>query len=188
MPPLWPCFWMYQICFSYFGTSSFSVSVSSDLSWNKHVDNTVKEATTSFNFLKWNLHGCHTGVKDLCYKPLLRPILEYFSCVWGPYSQRKFNKLEMVQRRAAWFVKGEYEKTSSVTSMLTDLHWNILHERRMQVKSAMLYRTVHNLVAIPVTPFHIPVRTSRGNSMKFFIPQSTVNSHLYSFFPSTIGI
>ena len=37
------------------------VTVSSDLSWNKHVDNTVKKATTSLNFLKRNLHGCPTG-------------------------------------------------------------------------------------------------------------------------------
>ena len=149
---------------------------------------TVKKATKSLNFLKRNLHGCPSGVKDQCYKSLVRPILEYSSCVWDLHTQRNVNKLEMVQRRAARFVKGDYERTSSVTSMLTDLHWNILQERRMQVKSAMLYRIVHTLVAIPVTPFLIPVRTSRGHSMKFFIPQSTVNSHLYSFFPSTIRI
>ena len=105
-----------------------------------------------------------------------------------PHNQRNANKLEMVQQRAARFVKGDYERTSSVTLNLTDLHWNTLQERRMQVKSAMLYRIVHNLVAIPSTPFLIPVRTSRGHSMKFFISQSTVNSHLYSFFPSTIRI
>ena len=57
------------------------VTVSSDLSWNKQVDNTVKKATTSLNFLKRNLHGCPTGVKDQCYKSLVRPILEYSSCV-----------------------------------------------------------------------------------------------------------
>ena len=118
----------------------------------------------------------------------MRPTLEYSSCVWDPHTQSNVNKLEMVQQRAARLVKGEYEKNSSVTSMLTDLHWNTLQKRRMQVKSAMLYWIVHNLVAIPATPFLIPVRTSRGHSMKFFIPQSTVNSHLYSFFPSTIRI
>ena len=69
-----------------------------------------------------------------------------------PHTQRNVNKLEMVQGRAARFVKGQYERTSSVTSVLTDLHWNTLQERRMQVKSAMLYRIVHNLGAIPATP------------------------------------
>ena len=92
----------------------------------------------------------------------------------------------MVQRRAAWFVKGDFDRTSIVTTMLTDLRRNTLQERRMQSKSVMLYRIVHNLVEITAMPFLIPLRTSRGHSMKFFIPQSTVNSHLYSFFPSTI--
>ena len=50
------------------------VTVSSDLLWNKHVDNTVKRATTSFHLLKRNLHGCPTGVKDQCYKSPMRPI------------------------------------------------------------------------------------------------------------------
>ena len=68
------------------------VTVSPDLSWNKHVDNTVKKATTSFNFLKRNLHGYPTGVKDQCYKSLVRPILEYSSCVWGSHTQRNVNK------------------------------------------------------------------------------------------------
>ena len=131
------------------------------------MDNTVKKATTSLNSLKRNIHGCPTGVKYPCYKSLLRPILEYSSCLWDP-PQHNVKKLEMVQRRATQFVKGNYERTSSLTSMLTDLHWNTLQERRMQVKSAMLCRIVHYLVAIPATPFLIPVRTSRGHSMKFF--------------------
>ena len=59
------------------------VTVSSVLSWNKHVDNTVKKATTSLYFLKLNIYSCPTGVKDQCYKSLVRPILEYSSCVWG---------------------------------------------------------------------------------------------------------
>ena len=146
---------------------------------------TIKKATTSLNFLKQNLRGCSTGVKDKCYKPIVSPILEYSFCVWAPHTQCNINKLEIVQRRATQFVIGDYKWTSSVTSMLTDLHWNTLQERRMQINATMLDRIVHNLFAIPATPFLIPVKTFRGQSMKFFIPQSMVNSYLYSFFPST---
>ena len=142
------------------------------------MDNTVKKATTSLNSLKRDLHGCPTGVKDQCYKSLVRLILEYSSCVWDPHTQRNVNKLEMVQRRAARFVKGDFERTSSVTSMLTDLHWNTLQERRMQVKPAMLYRIVHNLVAIPVTPFLIRVRTSRGHRSSSSLSQRW--THIYT--------
>ena len=53
------------------------VTISSDLSWNTHVDTTAKKATTSLNFLKRNLHSCPSTVKDKCYKSLVRPIMEY---------------------------------------------------------------------------------------------------------------
>ena len=43
------------------------VTISSDLSWNTHVDTTAKKATTSLNFLKRNLHSCPSTVKDKCY-------------------------------------------------------------------------------------------------------------------------
>ena len=44
---------------------------------------------------------------DQCFKSLVRPILEYSSSVWDPHTQRNVNKLEMVQRRAARFVKDQ---------------------------------------------------------------------------------
>ena len=62
------------------------VTISSDLSWNKHVDNTAKNATTSLNFLKRNLNACLIAAKDKCYKSLVRPIMEYASCVWVPHT------------------------------------------------------------------------------------------------------
>ena len=171
------------------GAKYLGITINSDLSWNKPVDNTIKKASTSLNFLKRNLNACPTAVKDKCYKSLVRPIREYASCVWDPHTQRNINKLEIVQRAwAARFVKGNFDRTSSVTSMLADLRWNTLQERRMQSKSVMFYRIVHNLVAIPATPFLIPARGSRGHNMRFCRHQSTVNAHLYSFFPSTIRI
>ena len=151
------------------------------------MDNKAKKATISLNFLKRNLSACPAAVKDKCYKSLVRHIMEYASCVWDPHTQRNINKLEMVQRRAARFVKGDFDRTSIVTSILADLRWNTLQERRMQSKSVMFYRIVHNLVAIPATPSLIPARASRGHNMRFCFPQSTVNAHLY-FFPSTIRI
>ena len=164
------------------------LTISSDLSWNTHVDIIAKKATTSLNFLKRNLHSCPSTVKEKCYKSLVRPIMEYASCVWDPHSKRNIDKLEMVQRRAARFVKGDYSRTSSVTAMLADLEWNTLQQRRMQSKTVMLYRVVHQLVSIPVTPFLIPIRASRCHNMRYAIPRSTVNAHLYSFFPSAIRI
>ena len=167
----------------YLGTT-----ISKDLSWNKHVDPVAKKATNSLNILKWNLHGCLSQVKEKCYKSLIRPVMEYSSSVLDPHAQRNINKLEMVQRRTARFVKGDYVRTSSVTSMLADLKRNTLQIRRLQSKTVMFHKIVHQLVAIPTTPHLVPTRSSRGHKMRFLLTQSTVNAHLYSFFPSTMRI
>ena len=112
----------------------------------------------------------------------------YASCVWDPYTRCNIYKLEMVQWRAARFEKGDFSRTSSVTAMLADLQWNTLQQRRMQCKTMMLYRIVYQLIATPTISFMIPGRSCRGHNMKFMVPQSSVNAHLHSFFPSAIRL
>ena len=85
-------------------------------------------------------------------------------------------------------MKGDYSRTNSVTSMLADPEWNTLQQRRMQSKTVMLYRVIHQLVSVPVKPLLIPTRASRGHNMRYAIPRSLVNAHLYSFFPSAVQL
>ena len=58
----------------YLGTT-----ISSHLSWNQHIDNTVKQAN-SLNFLRRNIQDCPPRVKEQCYKSLIRSVMEYASC------------------------------------------------------------------------------------------------------------
>ena len=46
-------------------------TISSDPSWNQHVDNNVKKATNSLNFLRRNIRDCPPQVKEQCYKSLV---------------------------------------------------------------------------------------------------------------------
>ena len=55
------------------------VTISSDLSWNAHVDTTVKKANNSLSFLRRNLARCPKDVKAQSYQTMVRPILEYAS-------------------------------------------------------------------------------------------------------------
>jgi hypothetical protein len=53
-----------------------------------------------------------------------------------------------VQRKAAKFVMGDYKTTSRVRPMLEHLKWPTLEERRKRAKVTMLYRIIHQVVAI----------------------------------------
>jgi len=53
----------------------------------------------------------------------VRPIIEYASVVWSPYTKDDISRLEMVQRKAAHFVYNDFYSYSSVTAMLNKLNW-----------------------------------------------------------------
>ena len=96
-------------------TSYLGVELSSDLRWNKQVKKTVAKGNQTLGVLKRNLRHCPRSIKDMAYKTILRPKLEYASAVWDPFTEDNICKLEAVQRRAARFVCNSYRQTASVS-------------------------------------------------------------------------
>ena len=79
-------------------------------------------------FLRRNLSNCPQSIKELAYKALVRPHLEYASPVWDPWMDMHIKQLEAVQRRSALFVKNCWARTpGTVTNLLNDLDWPPLH-------------------------------------------------------------
>ena len=106
-----------------------------------------------WSFLQRNLISCSTQVKMNCYKTFVRPIMDYCSTVWSPYTLCNINKAEAIQRRAARFVLNDYSWYSSVTAMLDRLSWNTLQKRRSSLKLVMFFKIINQLVDIPVTQY-----------------------------------
>ena len=165
------------------------MNLTKDLSWNHHINVISKKANSASAFLQRNIGPCPRNTKVLCYKTLIRPIMEYGSTVWDPSTQRNINKLEMVQRRYARFINNDFRRTSSVTPMLHELQWPTLRERRAQFKAVMMFRIVHGLIGIPPSYLATAPRMSqRGHSQKFIVPFARTDVFQHTFFPDAIRL
>ena len=160
-----------------------------NMSWNAHIEMTTRKANNTLAFLRRNLHSCPRATKETCYKSLVRPQLEYASTVWDSHTKSNINALEMVQRRAARFVSGNYRRQASVGAMLQSFGWETLQKRRRQAKVIMMYKIINNLVAIDSLPFlHLQNTATRSHCMRFLQPYCRTQTLRESFFPTAIYI
>ena len=60
--------------------------------------------------------------------------------VWDPCQKYNSDKVEVVQRRAARFVKSRYIRYSSVSDMLDVLGWPPLSQRRQEARLIMFFK------------------------------------------------
>ena len=113
------------------------VSITSDMKWSEHITNICKKANNTLSFLKRNLNISNSNLKEKAYQSLVRPTLEYACTTWDPYQQNNKHHIEMVQRRAARYVKNRYHNTSSATEIIGQLQWTSLEERRKATRGEL---------------------------------------------------
>ena len=158
------------------------VTITDDLSWNRHIQQVTSKANSKLGFLKRNIKVKSKEMKEKAYKAIVRPTTEYCSTVWDPYTKQQTTMLEMVQRRAARWVTGRFHNTSSVGEMLEELHWRPLAHRRENSRLCLMYKIVHGLVNIPIGKYFFLQR----NGVHLQPIVSRTQYHQYSFFPRTI--
>ena len=81
--------------------------------------------TTSSAYVA-NLNIGSTTTKQNAYNSLVRPIVEYASTVWDPYTQKDIHTLEMVPCIGARYICNKHGNRSSVDTMLDKLKWKTL--------------------------------------------------------------
>ena len=163
------------------------VHLDNHLNFNMHVDKITKKAKATRAFLSRNITHCSQSVKEAAYTTFIRPTVEYASSAWDPHTQRNVKKLEQIQRSSARFVTKDYDKSSSVSTMLQALNWTSLQDRRTLSRLCMMYKIRFGLVDIPWT-HHLTslATTTRGHSSRFVIPHTNITAYSNSFFPRTI--
>ena len=81
------------------------VNISQELNLNHHINEITGKANRTHGFVKRNVKRKNEAVKELAYTTLVRPQV---SSVWNPHTKQNISKIEMVQRRAARWVKINY--------------------------------------------------------------------------------
>ena len=105
------------------GHHYLGVYITNNLTWNKHIHQITSKANQTLGFITRNLYSCPQQTKEAAYRTLVRPLVEYSSAVWDPYTKDLNNHLEKVQKRAARFVCGDFTSRSEgcVSNMIKSL-------------------------------------------------------------------
>ena len=164
------------------------VTINKDLTWTKHINQTIGKASKTLGFLRRNLGRCTTKTKATAYTTLVRPVLEYASPVWDPHQITTTRDIEQVQRRAARFAYNCYQDNSPgcVTNLLNSLQWESLQERRWKQSLVMCYKIHHQLIPIePANYYTAGDSRTRGNHRLRQI-RAKKDTYQHSFFPRSI--
>ena len=127
------------------------VELDSKLTWNEHISAITGKPNSSLGFLRRNLYNCSEQIKTKAYYSLVRPNLEYACSVWDSHTQKNIQSIQKVQPRAARFVKKCNQPTPGTnTSLLEELKWPSLEQRRKQTRLTNLYKIVNGTPAVQI--------------------------------------
>ena len=154
------------------------ITITDNMDWGQHVSEISSKATKTLGFLHRNLAFAPRSTKEVAYKTLVGPKLEYAAPIWSPHSKLQNNQIEKVQTCRRW------QNTSSVGVMLDELEWPSLEARRDQ-SSLFLFHKIHcGAVFIEkdkyMTPAH-RLKTTRSSHSAQYRRHQTYNDALKNF-------
>ena len=101
------------------------VEISSNLTWNTHIESIVSRANRLLGFIRVMARGASTNAIFALYKALVLPILEYAIPAWYPTTCAQTQQLERVQRTATRLALKQARGEMSYVERLEVLHWSM---------------------------------------------------------------
>ena len=163
------------------------ITITDNMDWGQHVSEISSKATKTLGFLRRNLAFAPRSTKEVAYKTLARPKLEYAAPIWSPNSRLQINQIEKVRRAAARWTCGRWRNTSSVGGMLGELEWPSLGARGGQ-SSLLLFHGIHcGAVSVEkdkyMTPAHSLKATRSSHGARCRGRRACSDALKNSFFP-----
>ena len=118
--------------------------------------------------------------RTFLYIVYIRPILEYNTQIWNPYTVGDIDLIEGIQRKFTKSLLGL--SNLPYNERLNRLNLQPLEIRRIFFDLILLYKIVHGLIDInPSDFFQYSTNSTRGHSYKILIQYSRVNVRKYFF-------
>ena len=127
------------------------ITISDNMDWGQHISEISSKATKTLGFLRRNLAFAPRSTKEVAYKTLVPPKLEYATPIWSPCSKLQINQVEKVQRTATRWTCRRWQNTSSVGEMLDELEWPSLDARRDRSFLLLFHKILSGAVSIEKT-------------------------------------
>ena len=156
------------------------VTLDTPLNFISHIPNIVSKALQMLGFIRrCTIDFNNIAALKWLYCALVRPHLEYASCVWSPYYNVHKYALERVQHK---FLKHVAYKMNLMDYtdevMLSLLNMSPILVRHQKRDLATLYNILHNGVSAPVLleriGLHAPPRSTRA-TLSFSVPTHRTN-------------
>ena len=168
------------------------LTITDDLDWGQHISEITCKATKTLGFLRRNLALAPRHTKEVAYKTLVRPQLEYAAPIWHPYHETQIEMVEKVQRTAARWTCRRWRNTSSVGEMLDELEWPSLESRRERSSLTFFYKIHSGTVSLDKDKYLTPApnlrHTRASHESQYTRPFAYSDALKNSFFPRTIPV
>ncbi|KAJ4451694.1 hypothetical protein ANN_03164 [Periplaneta americana] len=110
------------------------ITFSSDLGWGEHVTDTAGKAWRALHLVMRVLRKGSDKSKEIAYKSLVRPVMEYGAACWDPYRLEHIKTLEKIKKRALKCCRKN-----------SPLKWDTLTDRRTRIRLCALFKTYREL-------------------------------------------
>jgi hypothetical protein len=160
------------------------ITVSSPLSFNKHIDIIVAKAYSRLGLIHKAFHTKSRKSILRLFKAYVRPILEYSSIVWNPYTNRCTDKIERVHRHMCRMIPSI--RHLSYRDQLNCLGLYSLQLRRQRYQLISMFKFYHQLTDVDFDLF-FTVKTdnrTRGHKLSI-IPKFAKYNYRLNFFTNS---
>lgn len=166
------------------------VTITSNFTWNKHIQNITSSAMRRLWLLRHRLQHCTSRTKTVAYATLVRPLLEYADVGWDPHTKTDSAMLERVQKKALRFIHNAYSRRTSVTELRRRSDLPTLESHRKIHRLKLSHSIVNGYSKLDFNSY-LEFNTSRPTRNKYnktiVMPFTRTNAHRLSFFPRTIA-